>query len=160
MRCFLSDEIVNRHINACTLSCSINATLKNIKVKSIDRVVINIIVAYNGTLFFSFLKEIIKNYIVKIVSAEKSGEDVVLNIGDLQPEEIGVELLFAVSDNKGRLHIQERCDFDVVECNDGIAKFQATILPERTGMYQVAGRIYAKNSKLPHRQDFELVRWL
>ena len=25
---------------------------------------------------------------------------------------------------------------------------------------QVAGRIYAKNSKLPHRQDFELVRWL
>ena len=86
--------------------------------------------------------------------------EVVLNIGDLQPEEIGVELLFAVSDNKGRLHIQERCDFDVVECNDGIAKFQATILPERTGMYQVAGRIYAKNSKLPHRQDFELVRWL
>ena len=36
----------------------------------------------------------------------------------------------------------------------------ASINPDRSGLYQVAGRIYAKNAKLPHRQDFELVRWL
>ncbi|MGN1210821.1 MAG: alpha-glucan family phosphorylase [Candidatus Cryptobacteroides sp.] len=86
--------------------------------------------------------------------------EVVLNIGDLQPEDVGVELLFATADSKGKLHIQERFDFSPVEYNDGVAKYQAIILPETTGQYQVAGRIYAKNPLLPHRQDFELVRWL
>jgi phosphorylase/glycogen(starch) synthase len=86
--------------------------------------------------------------------------EVVLNLGDILPEEIGVEVLFVTSDRKGRLHIQEKCEFSLVECNDGVAKFQASILPERTGMYQVATRIYPKNALLPHRQDFALVKWL
>ena len=86
--------------------------------------------------------------------------EVILNIGDLNADEIGVEILFATTDKKGKLHIQERYDFAAVECVDGRAKYVATINPDRSGLYQVAGRIYAKNSKLPHRQDFELVRWL
>ena len=79
---------------------------------------------------------------------------------DLNADEIGVEVLFATTDKKGRLHIQERYDFSAVECIDGRAKYVASINPDSSGLYQVAGRIYAKNSKLPHRQDFELVRWL
>ena len=86
--------------------------------------------------------------------------EVVLNIGNLNPEEIGVEILFAAADAKGKLHIQERYEFSPVESQDGQAKYVATINPDRSGLYQVAGRIYAKNAKLPHRQDFELVRWL
>ena len=86
--------------------------------------------------------------------------EVVLNLGDILPEEVGVEVLFVTSDRKGRLHIQEKCEFSLVECIDGVAKFQASILPERTGMYQVATRIYPKNALLPHRQDFALVKWL
>ncbi|MGM9749260.1 MAG: alpha-glucan family phosphorylase, partial [Candidatus Cryptobacteroides sp.] len=65
--------------------------------------------------------------------------EVVLSIGDLQPEDVGVELLFATADSKGKLHIQERFDFSPVEYNDGVAKYQAIILPETTGQYQVAG---------------------
>ncbi|MBR1435269.1 MAG: hypothetical protein IJ584_09175, partial [Bacteroidales bacterium] len=64
------------------------------------------------------------------------------------------------TDNKGALHIRDKSEFKVVEFKDGVAKYEASILPERTGMYQVATRIYAKNPKLPHRQDFGLVRWL
>ena len=86
--------------------------------------------------------------------------EVVLNLGDLSPEDIGVEMLFATTDEKHQLHIQEKCDFKVVEFNDGVAKYRASILPDRTGMYQVAIRMYAKNPLLPHRQDFELVKWL
>lgn len=86
--------------------------------------------------------------------------EIVLNIGDLHPEEIGVELLFAISDKKGKLHIKEKTEFTPIELTDGIAKYTAEIVPDVTGMYQVAARIYAKNSLLPHRQDFELVRWL
>lgn len=86
--------------------------------------------------------------------------EVILNIGDLNPEEIGVELLFATTGEKSRLHIVEKCEFTQVEVNDGIAKYTASVLPENSGVFQVAGRIYAKNPLLPHRQDFELVRWL
>ena len=86
--------------------------------------------------------------------------EVVLGIGDLLPEDIGVEMLFCTTDNKGALHIRDKSEFKVVEFKDGVAKYEASILPERTGMYQVATRIYAKNPKLPHRQDFGLVRWL
>ena len=86
--------------------------------------------------------------------------EVVLNIGSLKPEDIGVEMLFATMDNKSKLHIQNRCEFDVAEAKDGIVKYRTSLLPERTGMYQVAARIYPKNPLLPHRQDFGLVRWL
>ena len=86
--------------------------------------------------------------------------EVVLNLGEILPEEIGVEMLFVASDKKGKLHIQEKCEYTLVEANDGIAKFQAVILPERTGMYEVATRIYPKNDLLPHRQDFGIVKWL
>lgn len=86
--------------------------------------------------------------------------EITLNIGDLRPEDIGVELLFATTDRKGKLHIQEKFEFAPVEVHDEVAVYRASILPERAGLYQVAARIYAKNALLPHRQDFELVRWL
>ena len=108
--------------------------------------------------------------LVSIVKPDSANEDVslgkefksevVLNIGDLKPEEIGVEMLFATTDSKGKLHISSVAEFAPESVNDGVAKYQAVITPEVAGLYQVAARIYAKNALLPHRQDFELVRWL
>ena len=108
--------------------------------------------------------------VISMVKPDSSHEDialgkefhaeVVLSIGDLQPEDVGVELLFASSDSKGALHIQEHFEFAPVESNDGVVRYEASLLPQTTGLYQVAARIYAKNPLLPHRQDFELVRWL
>jgi phosphorylase/glycogen(starch) synthase len=86
--------------------------------------------------------------------------EVVLSLGDLQPEDVGVETIFASMDSHGRLHISEVREHTPVEFSDGICKYQVSILPERTGAYQVATRIFAKNPLLPHRQDFECVRWL
>ena len=83
-----------------------------------------------------------------------------LHIGELDPEDIGVEMLFCTSDVRGKLHIQDKCEFRAAGYEDGVARYEADIIPERTGMYQVATRIYPKNPALPHRQDFALVRWL
>ncbi|MBQ9477329.1 MAG: alpha-glucan family phosphorylase [Bacteroidales bacterium] len=86
--------------------------------------------------------------------------EVVLDIAGLSPSDIGVELLLAASDEKGRLHIREKWEFDLISCEDGIATYRTEVLPEQTGMYQVATRIHPKNDLLPHRQDFPLVKWL
>ena len=95
-----------------------------------------------------------------IMCGKEFKAEVVLNISDLHPDDIGVEMLFATTDNKGKLHIQEKYEFSPVECHEDTARYQASVMPERAGLYQVAVRIYAKNALLPHRQDFELVRWL
>ena len=46
------------------------------------------------------------------------------------------------------------------EYRDGVATFVCNMVPDRTGTYEIATRMYAKNSLLAHRQDFELVKWL
>ena len=86
--------------------------------------------------------------------------EVVIDLGRIKPEHVGVEMLFTFSDKNGKLHIAEICQFELVSYEDGIATFRASVLPERTGMYQVGTRVYPKNSELPHRQDFPVVKWL
>ena len=48
----------------------------------------------------------------------------------------------------------------MVSYQDGKATYQVAVFPERTGMYMVGTRYYPKNPRLPHRQDFPLVKWL
>ena len=86
--------------------------------------------------------------------------EVVIDMGRIKPEYIGVEMLFTSTDAKGKHHIQEVAPFELVSFNNGVATFRVTVLPERTGMYQVGTRIYPKNDLLPHRQDFPVVKWL
>lgn len=86
--------------------------------------------------------------------------EVELVIGDLKPEDIGVEMVFAEQDNNNRMVIQNKYDFEFVSYSKGMAKYRCSMLPESAGVYNFAGRVYAKNSKLPHRQDFDLVKWL
>ncbi len=100
------------------------------------------------------------SYVLSPKNAYKS--DVIVDLAGLKPEEIGFELLLATLDKKGRLHIQEKFDYEVKVKNDkeGNAHYHVSVVPERTGMYQVGVRMYPKNGLLPHRQDFPLVRWL
>ena len=84
----------------------------------------------------------------------------VVGLGGLNPEDIGVEMILAVADKKNVLHIQESIQYDVISFEEGVAKYHASVIPERTGMYQIGVRLYAKNAILPHRMDFPLVKWL
>ena len=86
--------------------------------------------------------------------------EIVLSLGDLLPEDIGVELIFAQTDKHGQLHISMVQELAVAESTDATATYRAEVMPEKTGAYQVGLRIFAKNPLLPHRQDFECVKWL
>lgn len=90
----------------------------------------------------------------------KLTSEVVIDLGRLKPEDIGVEMLFTSIDAKGVPHIQEVFNYDMVSYENGVATFRTAVLPERTGMYEVGTRIYPKNAELPHRQDFPIVKWL
>ena len=84
-----------------------------------------------------------------------------LNIGEVEPNDVGVELVCVEQDVKGRYHIKECFKFEFESSPEkGVAKYICKFVPTTTGVYYTATRIFAKNALLPHRQDFELVRWL
>ena len=86
--------------------------------------------------------------------------EIVLNLGDLKPENVGVELVFAQTDIHGQLHIDQVNELQVVDAQDGTARYAVDVMPGTTGAYQVGLRIFAKHPLLPHRQDFECVKWI
>jgi phosphorylase/glycogen(starch) synthase len=86
--------------------------------------------------------------------------EIVLNLGELRPEFVGVELVFAQTDIHGKLHIDQVNELQVVEAHEGTARYAVDVMPGTTGVYQVGLRIFAKHPLLPHRQDFECVKWI
>jgi phosphorylase/glycogen(starch) synthase len=95
-----------------------------------------------------------------ITQANQYHVELVLSLGDLSPEDIGVEVVFAQVDKRGQRHIAHVQEFKVEEFKDGQAKYTVDVLPEKTGAYEVCSRVFAKNPLMPHRQDFECVKWL
>ena len=83
-----------------------------------------------------------------------------LSIGDLDPEDIGAEILLTEVNAKGEHHIVGVYPFKLKSSDVGVASYSAEVMPELSGTYETAARIFATNPDLPHRQDFELVKWL
>ena len=86
--------------------------------------------------------------------------DMSLQLGSLTPEEVGLEVIFAQQDVRGKLHIVESQEFEVASFKDGVANYTVNVLPEKTGAYMVGARAFAKHPLLAHRQSFECVKWL
>ena len=86
--------------------------------------------------------------------------EVVLDLGRLSPEDIGVEIVFSTTDRHGKVHLKDVAKLEMTGCEDNKARYYTEIVPEQTGMYQVGLRYFPTNSLLPHRQDFPLVKWL
>jgi phosphorylase/glycogen(starch) synthase len=83
-----------------------------------------------------------------------------VHTGLLSPEDIGVELVFAEQLKNDEYRIKRTFEFTLDTCQNQEATYKAKIMPEDPGMFFMAARIYARNPKLPHRQDFALVKWL
>ncbi|EKD30610.1 MAG: hypothetical protein ACD_77C00508G0008 [uncultured bacterium] len=106
----------------------------------------------------SFVKP--DNSRVNITLGNEYHSEVELSIGDLSPEDIGVEIVLARQDNNKQTIIKKRYEFKTESFENGIAKYVCNMLPDDAGVYTIAGRIYAKNPNLANRQDFDLVKWL
>jgi phosphorylase/glycogen(starch) synthase len=87
--------------------------------------------------------------------------EVVLDLNELSPDDIGVEIVIAemvTAENQVKLiHTQE---FKLVDIQGKIATYSVNIVPTKTGAFDFGIRIYPKNPELPHRQDFNFVKWI
>ena len=82
------------------------------------------------------------------------------DLAGLKPEDIGFEILFTTKDAKGRMHINEIAGYEFTGMEDNLACYTASVMPETTGAYDMAIRMFPRHKDLPHRQDFPIVRWL
>ncbi|MDD3910874.1 MAG: alpha-glucan family phosphorylase [Bacteroidales bacterium] len=94
---------------------------------------------------------------------------IVLQLGEVSPDDLGLELLLtekSTSDvpdgpkSGGELAIKGVFPYKLENFDAGRATYVCNLIPEETGTYLMASRLYAYNKLMPHRQDFELVKWL
>ncbi len=83
---------------------------------------------------------------------------VTLDLKGLSPGEIGVELIVATGTDQPKF--VAKYDFEVEKQSDGLAHYLLELTLKKPGSYNYGLRIYAKNSALPNRQDFRLLKWL
>ncbi len=87
--------------------------------------------------------------------------EVVVDVGDLSAADVGVEILYSSQ-------ISESAEVDVLTHNELIVagvdgskvRFKCEIIPDRTGIFDTTIRVFARNSRIIHRMDFPLVKWI
>jgi hypothetical protein len=85
---------------------------------------------------------------------------VVLNLNGLSPNDIGVELVVVSLLANGKQKFRYHREFERIEKLNGYTRFKIDAVPTQPGVFNCGIRIYPKNSQLPHRQDFNLLKWV
>jgi len=86
--------------------------------------------------------------------------EIILDLNELSGTDIGIEVLFGKKVNdvvKEPIFIREM-QLEKVERN--IVSFSCEVAITHAGVYDYVFRLYPKNPLLPHRQDFNLVKWI
>ena len=87
--------------------------------------------------------------------------EIVLDLNELSPNDIGVEIVIAdligVENIPKVSYTQE---FILEKVENRLAYYTIEIKPQRPGVYDFGIRLFPKNPNLPHRQDFNYLRWI
>jgi phosphorylase/glycogen(starch) synthase len=84
--------------------------------------------------------------------------EIEIDIKQLQPEDIGVEVVLTHQGNTDETVFAKFCA-ELVSYKNNIARFRIEGTPKKPGFYNYAIRIFAKNDDLPYQQDSGLVMW-
>ena len=97
------------------------------------------------------------------ISALKMGElisaKVVLNLGDINPDDVMVEFVAGQRINDQMPEPMAIHELSLEKMDGNLALYSVDITTSRSGVFDVAFRITPKHPLLPHRQDFNLVIW-
>ena len=73
---------------------------------------------------------------------------------------VGLEKVNIYIDKNGEERVYNVEPLEVTGKEGNNYTFEATLYPQRFGVYKSAVRMFPKNENLPHRQDFCYVKWL
>ncbi len=86
--------------------------------------------------------------------------EVKLDIANLRPEDLGVEMVIARQIVGGEaVNVTRTVGLACSKVEGSLVTYTLDYTPDETGTYDVALRVFPRNEHLPHRMDFALVKW-
>jgi glucan phosphorylase len=95
-----------------------------------------------------------------VFMGEKADIELKLRPNGLNAEDIGVELLVGKKENDNEEKVKYIIELELNGVEDDIAIYRGKAPIEVSGMVRFIYRVYPKSDMLPHRQDFNLVKWV
>lgn len=86
--------------------------------------------------------------------------EIVLNVNEINPADLGLEVLFGHKVNDEVKQIENVEEMTVAGVDGNIVTYFCEIRINQAGVYDFAFRLYPKHPLLPHRQDFNLIKWI
>ncbi|MCB2220279.1 MAG: alpha-glucan family phosphorylase [Bacteroidetes bacterium] len=83
-----------------------------------------------------------------------------IDTNGIEPDQIGIEMVIGQKVMDKVDHIHRLVDLKLKDTEEGHSRYVCDMDLIESGVYDFAFRIYPKNEKLPHRQDFPLVKWI
>ncbi len=94
----------------------------------------------------------------------KMGEEykgsIVVRLGEMDKNDLGIELVFANIDEDENIKISKLQQFELRKQEGNLAYYEIDFQPLNPGRCNYGIRMYPKCDCLPHRQDFCYVRWV
>jgi len=85
--------------------------------------------------------------------------ELILNLGDIAPDDIMIEMVSGQKNNDQMLEPQAIRELQLAKIDGNQAHYTIEIETSLAGVFDFAFRITPKNPLLPHRMDFNLVKW-
>ena len=91
---------------------------------------------------------------------EKFVAEIVLDLNEISPNDIGIEVIFGQKEMDEVKNIISKYEMEQIHSDNNIVTYKTHVFVTRSGVFDYAFRMYPKNPLLPHRQDFNLIKWL
>lgn len=91
---------------------------------------------------------------------EKYPARVVIDLKELKPEDVGVEMVVTENGEDNPVSLVESLQFDVENIEGSVLTYRLNLQLMNSGAFGYAIRVYPKHPELPHRQDFQYLKWV
>ncbi len=86
--------------------------------------------------------------------------ELVIDLNELSQADFGVEVVFIQKSFEGENEVIAVYEMDKIKTENNLVTYRCDIPTKRTGIYNYAFRMFPKHPDLPHRQDFNIIKWL
>ena len=82
-----------------------------------------------------------------------------LFLSGIPAQHVGVEVVFFKRINEKEVELKRAFPFQLTDIQGDTAKYEISMVPRLTGVYEYGFRVFPQHPALPHRQDLNLVHW-
>jgi len=86
--------------------------------------------------------------------------EITLDLNELSPEDIGVEIVFGKKEVDEIKSISQKYQMTAINQENKVVTYKCEVFITRSGVFEFAFRVFPKHELLPNPLDFNLVKWI